>query len=283
MICCGTSPLRCSAKLSWVRTATELMAGLRPPLDPGEPLQGARGRCRAAAQGRAQPRAAPLHQRGRCEGPPRLRLGCPMENRPPAQDGADPGSGRQVQRRDPVRTPAPHGVPEPQPQIHPRGSENSCLSYLVNLLSPHLLTLIKSTKGQELLGDVGEQPPCSGDEGDSTGWQCGHLPAVGGTWAHGSQSHSARVEWGTGEPSPTPGAPPHCRREEYPVLTNHTPQGFYATEAKKIKRVKSFLVSFFHPFYNSVRPLPKLKKIKLWKQRPNSDTFSKHKSRKDKN
>lgn len=43
MICCGTSPLRCSAKLSWVRTATELMVGLRPPLDPGEPLRGAGG------------------------------------------------------------------------------------------------------------------------------------------------------------------------------------------------------------------------------------------------
>lgn len=25
LICCGTSPLRCSAKLSWVKTATELM------------------------------------------------------------------------------------------------------------------------------------------------------------------------------------------------------------------------------------------------------------------
>ena len=47
MICCGTSPLRCSAKLSWVRTATELMVGLRPPLDPGEPLRGEGGQRQA--------------------------------------------------------------------------------------------------------------------------------------------------------------------------------------------------------------------------------------------
>lgn len=39
MICCGTSPLRCSAKLSWVKTATELMVGLVPTHNPGEPLK----------------------------------------------------------------------------------------------------------------------------------------------------------------------------------------------------------------------------------------------------
>lgn len=30
LICCGTSPLRCSAKLSWVKTATELMVDGAP-------------------------------------------------------------------------------------------------------------------------------------------------------------------------------------------------------------------------------------------------------------
>lgn len=39
LICCGTSPLRCSAKLSWVKTATELMAGLGPTHNPGELLK----------------------------------------------------------------------------------------------------------------------------------------------------------------------------------------------------------------------------------------------------
>lgn len=147
-----------------------------------------------------------------------------MENRPPARDGEDPGSSRQVRRRDPIRTPTPHGAP--QPQIHPRGSDNSCLSYLVNLPSPHLLTLIKCTIGQELLGDTGEQPPCSGNEGDSTGWQCGHLPAVGGlghtalraiapVW-NGAQRHGAALPNPRCAPTlPQRGAP--CVRKSHPL------------------------------------------------------------------
>lgn len=134
MICCGTSPLRCSAKLSWVRTATELMVGLRAPLDPGEPLRGEGGQrqawgihpgARAANDGATSLAGAPgfLRQHGQCEGPPRLQPGDGMENRLPAQDGADAGYGRQVQHRTPgaaetMSEPPPHMAP-PAPATGP--------------------------------------------------------------------------------------------------------------------------------------------------------------------
>lgn len=202
-----------------------------------------------ATRGRAQPRTAPLHQqgtpgflhqRGRREGRPRLRLGCQTENRPP-----DPRRSRSRLRQTgsaqgPIRTPAPHGAPRPQPQIHPRGSGNSYLSYSVNLLSPHLLTLIECTIGQELLGDAGEQPPCSGDEGDSTGGQCGHLPAVGGL-GHMALRAIAPVWNGAqrqGGALPNPRCAPTLPQRGAPYAHKSHLQGFYATEAKKSKRVK---------------------------------------------
>lgn len=43
LICCGTSPLRCSAKLSWVKTATELMVDLAPTHSPVSHWSGGNG------------------------------------------------------------------------------------------------------------------------------------------------------------------------------------------------------------------------------------------------
>lgn len=169
--------------------------------------RGVRGRPGASTQGRAQPTTAPLHwqgtpgflrQHGQREGPPRLQPGDGMENRLPAQDGADAGCGRQVQHRTPgaaetTSEPQPHMTPpRPQPQVHPRGSAGSSLSYVANLLSPHPLTLIQCTAGQELQGAVGEQPPCSGDKRGSTGWIAGaSQPGDSGGGGEASQGHMA--------------------------------------------------------------------------------------------
>lgn len=150
------------------------------------------------------------------------------------------------------------GPPWPQPQIHPRGSGNSSLSYLVNLLSPHLLMLMKCTVGQELQGASRAQPPCSGDKcgsadtsqrwGDSggggeasqghTALPSGRSPAVGLQTPPGAApgpGHTAlratapvrkrgSVAWGS--PSPTPPAPPTLvHREEHPC-SQIAPPGF---------------------------------------------------------
>lgn len=115
LICCGMSPLRCSAKLSWVKTATELMVDLAPPHGPGEPLQRREeaeremAHRRPALPGRARVRASakrPPCSTSRCHLIPSLA---------PSDPRGFPNSHRVVKRRNPW-TAAPEKLPSPRRQ-----------------------------------------------------------------------------------------------------------------------------------------------------------------------
>lgn len=197
--------------------------------------RGVRGRPGASTQGHAQPTTAPLHWQGHpasCASTANVR-GLPDSNQgtewrtgslpkmEQTQAMADRFSTGPRGPQRPCPNPRPTWPPRPQPQVHPRGSADSSLSYVVNLPWPHLLTLIQCTAGQELQGAAGGSLPALGTS----------AAAGGGSWAppsRGTQAAAERPAEGTWlccrAGAPQLASRPHLERPQDPGTRLSEPQ-----------------------------------------------------------